>query len=88
MEITRKLKGKTKTVDEIQVPGRGVTFLFFLPSDALQFYSFSIALWVFVFAGGTVGGRKPLYLIISDVLVLVPAPIVEDIKKAVKEEMN
>ena len=37
VEITQKLKSKTTTVDEIDVPGRGVAF-HFVVSDVLQFF--------------------------------------------------
>ena len=42
----------------------------------------------FFCAGATGGGRKPQYLNVGDVLLLVPAPIVDDIKKVVMEEMD
>ena len=63
VEISRKLKSRTKTIDEIQVSGRGVVLHCFLSDAPLFFVTLG-----FFFAGGSSGGRKPQYLSVGDIV--------------------
>ena len=87
MEITLKLKSKTKAVGDIEVPGTGVAFRFLSHRIVFSFIHFQQHYGLLFWKVEPLG-RKPLNLNISDVLLLLPAPLGEYIKKIVKEKVN